>query len=202
MVSDVFSRAGFETVINHSGVELEFDGCDVIDTRMGDTAGSKESLKRLSEEVLSATEKANAHEPKRNVALLESFRSISRHLYGGDEWLADSKVAGRSPNYRIISGGEQMAVWDSSKGRFAFSKSVLPILLKYNTIPVVDLVEGHTWTGDLFTSNIESLTGSPRIGDEVLVLQGGFLRGSARAVASSWEWPAAPGALARARHRL
>ena len=41
-----------------------------------------------------------------------------------------------------------------------------------------------------------------RVGDEILVLQAGALRGSARAVAPSWEWPAAPGALARARHRL
>ena len=202
MVSDVVSRAGFDIVINHSGVELTIDGCDVIDTRMGDTAGSQESLKRLSEEVQSATKEANALEPKRGVALLESFRSISRHLYEDDTWLDDAKVSGRAPNYRITLDGDQIAVWDSSKGRFAFSKSVLPVLLENKMLPTVDLVEGHTWTGDLFTSNIAGFTGSPCIGDEILVLQAGALRGSARAVASSWEWPAAPGALARARHRL
>jgi archaeosine synthase len=202
MASDVISRTGFDTVINHSGVDLMIDGCDVIDTRMGDTAGSQESLKRLSEEVQSATKGANALEPKRGVALLESFRSISRHLYEGDAWLDGAKVSGRAPNYRITLEGDQIAVWDSSKGRFAFSKSVLPILLENNTLPLVNLVEGHTWTGDLFTSNVAGFTGSPRIGDEILVLQAGALRGSARAVAPSWEWPAAPGALARARHRL
>ncbi|DAC13477.1 MAG TPA: hypothetical protein D7H73_02785, partial [Candidatus Poseidoniales archaeon] len=202
MVSDVVSRSGFDTIINHSGVDLMIDGCNVIDTRMGDSAGSQESLKRLSEEVQSATKAANVLEPKRGVALLESFRSISKHLYEDDAWLDGAKVSGRAPNYRITLEGDQIAVWDSSKGRFAFSKSVLPILLENNTLPIVDLVEDHVWTGDLFTSNVASLTGSPRVGDEILVLQAGVLRGSARAVAPSWEWPAAPGALARARHRL
>ena len=136
------------------------EGCNVIDTRMGDTAGSQESLKRLSEEVQSATKGANALEPKRGVALLESFRSISRHLYEDDAWLNGAKVSGRAPNYRITLEGDQIAVWDSSKGRFAFSKSVLPVLLENNTLPVVDLVEGHTWTGDLFTSNVAGFTGS------------------------------------------
>ncbi|MBH32914.1 MAG: hypothetical protein CMB75_00735 [Euryarchaeota archaeon] len=202
MVTDVVSRSGFSTVINHSGVEIMIEGCIVIDTRLGDTAGSQESLKRLSEVVQSSTKEANALEPKRGIALLESFRSISKHLYEDDAWLEGAKVSGRAPNYRITLQGNQIAVWDSSKGRFAFSKSVLPTLLENKTLPVVNLVEGHTWTGDLFTSNVASFTGSPRVGDEMIVMQAGALRGSARAVAPSWEWPAAPGALARARHRL
>ena len=202
MVSDVVSRSSFDIIINHSGVDLLIEGFDVIDTRMDDSAGSQESLKRLSEEVQSAIKATKALEPKRGVALLESFRSISKHLYEDDDWLDGAKVSGRAPNYRITLEGDQIAVWDSSKGRFAFSKSILPTLLGNNTLPIVDLVEDHTWTGDLFTSNVVGFTGSPRVGDEMLVMQAGVLKGSARAVAPSWEWPAAPGALARARHRL
>ena len=127
MVTDVVSRSGFSTVINHSGVEIMIEGCDVIDTRLGDTAGSQESLKRLSEVVQSSTKEANALEPKRGIALLESFRSISKHLYEDDAWLEGAKVSGRAPNYRITLQGNQIAVWDSSKGRFAFSLSLIHI---------------------------------------------------------------------------
>ena len=202
MMSRINSRVGFEVVINHSGIEIELEDTVVIDTRKLDSAGSESALNRLSEAVRKNVESYGLKEPKRSTALLESFRSISRHLLGGDQWLLNAKITGKAPDYRIMIESEQIALWDSKRGRFAFSKAALEVLRHTNLIPKVELTEGFKWSGDLFSTNISSYSGSPRIGDDILVYQGGNLVGSARAVAPAWEWPTAPGALARARHRV
>ena len=202
MLSKINSRVGFEVVINHSGIEIELEGTVVIDTRGLDSAGSESALNRLSEAVCENVESYGLKEPKRSSALLASFRSISRHLLGGDQWLSNAKITGKAPDYRIMIESEQIALWDSKRGRFAFSKAALEVLKHTNLIPKVELNEGFKWSGDIFTTNISSYSGSPRIGDDILVYQGGILVGSARAVAPAWEWPTAPGALARARHRV
>ena len=202
MLSKINSRVGFEVVINHSGIEIELEGTVVIDTRGLDSAGSESALNRLSEAVRENVESYGLKEPKRSTALLASFRSISRHLLGGDQWLSNAKITGKAPDYRIMIESEQIALWDSKRGRFAFSKAALEVLKHTNLIPKVELNEGFKWSGDIFTTNISSYSGSPRIGDDILVYQGGILVGSARAVAPAWEWPTAPGALARARHRV
>ena len=202
MLSKINSRVGFEVVINHSGIEIELEGTVVIDTRGIDSAGSESALNRLSEAVRENVESYGLKEPKRSSALLASFRSISRHLLGGDQWLLNAKITGKAPDYRIMIESEQIALWDSKRGRFAFSKAALEVLKHTDLIPKVELNEGIKWSGDIFSTNISSYSGSPRIGDDILVYQGGVLVGSARAVAPAWEWPTAPGALARARHRV
>lgn len=202
MLSKINSRVGFEVVINHSGIEIELEGTVVIDTRGLDSAGSESALNRLSEAVRENVESYGVKEPKRSTALLASFRSISRHLLGGDQWLLNAKITGKAPDYRIMIESEQIALWDSKRGRFAFSKAALEVLKHTDLIPKVELNEGIKWSGDIFSTNISSYSGSPRIGDDILVYQGGILVGSARAVAPAWEWPTAPGALARARHRV
>tara|TARA_B100000900_G_scaffold415992_1_gene448382 strand:- start:19975 stop:21834 length:1860 start_codon:yes stop_codon:yes gene_type:complete len=202
MLSKINSRVGFEVVINHSGIEIELEDTVVINTRESDSAGSESALKRLSEAVRENVGSYGLKEPKRSVALLASFRSISRHLLGGDQWLSNAKITGKAPDYRIMIESDQIALWDSKRGRFAFSKAALEVLKHTNLLPKVELIEGFKWSGDLFSTNISSYSGSPRIGDDMLVYQGGILVGSARAVAPAWEWPTAPGALARARHRV
>ena len=67
---------------------------------------------------------------------------------------------------------------------------------------MANITPGIDWRGDLFSSNVISVNGSIRIGDEVLVYQNGELIGSARAEAAGWEWPNGPSRLARAQHRL
>jgi archaeosine synthase len=47
MVSNLVERVGYKDVINHSGLEIKVDGANVHDTRMGDSAGSVQSLSRL-----------------------------------------------------------------------------------------------------------------------------------------------------------
>ena len=74
--------------------------------------------------------------------------------------------------------------------------------LRSGKFPTVEISEGHKWKGDIFPTNIESIFGEIRMGDEVLVTQNNLLIGSARAVAPGWEWPFGPGRLAKARHRL
>ena len=202
MLSKINSRVGFEVVINHSGIEIELEDTVVINTRGSDSAGSESALNRLSEAVRENVDTYGLKEPKRSVALLASFRSISRHLLGGDQWLSNAKITGKAPDYRIMIESDQIALWDSKRGRFAFSKAALEVLKHTDLIPKVELNEGIKWSGDIFSTNISSYSGSPRIGDDILVYQGGILVGSARAVAPAWEWPTAPGALARARHRV
>jgi archaeosine synthase len=202
MLAEINSRAAFDVIINHTGIDIELSDTIVIDTRGSESAGSERALDLLSSAVRENVEMLNQREPKRSRALLESFRSISRHLLNGDNWLSGARVTGKAPDYRIMIGSDQIALWDSKRGRFAFSKKALGILDENNQLPKVLLSEGFKWSGDIFSTNISDFSGSPRVGDDVLVYQGGELVGSARAVAPSWEWPTSPGTLARARHRI
>ncbi len=202
MMSKIISRNDFEIIINHSGIKIEVNGVACIDTRLEDSAGSEEALARLKKEVKHALREKNLTEPKRGENILESFKSISRHLYGSDIWLEGARATGRAPDYRIMKDKNQIAIWNSKSGRFSFSKSSLEILDETNTVPRVYLNDGFKWSGDIFSTNISSFSGSPRAGDEMIVFQEGKLIGSARAIAPAWEWPKSPGALARARHRL
>ena len=202
MLAEINSRAAFDVIINHTGIDIELSDTIVIDTRGSESAGSERALDLLSSAVRENVEMLNQREPKRSRALLESFRSISRHLLNGDNWLSGARVTGKAPDYRIMIGSDQIALWDSKRGRFAFSKNALGILDENNQLPKVLLTEGFKWSGDIFSTNISDFSGSPRVGDDVLVYQGGELVGSARAVAPSWEWPTSPGTLARARHRI
>ena len=54
---------------------------------------------------------------------------------------------------------EQIALWDSKRGRFAFSKAALEVLKHTNLIPKVELNEGFKWSGDIFSTNISAIQG-------------------------------------------
>ena len=111
-------------------------------------------------------------------------------------------VSGRPPILTITRSGEQLARWNPRDGRFALSKKALPLLESNDAMPRAHLISNHKWVGDLFPTNVEHFQGEIRVGDEILVYQDEILVGSARAVASQWEWPLGPGRLARTRHRL
>ena len=122
MLAEINSRAAFDVIINHTGIDIEVSDSIVIDTRGSESAGSERALDSLSSAVRENVEMLNQQEPKRSRALLESFRSISRHLLNGDNWLSGARVTGKAPDYRIMIGSDQIALWDSKRGRFAFSK--------------------------------------------------------------------------------
>ena len=202
MTTNFVSRVGYSRVINHSGVDIEFDGVESVDTRQGDSAGSTEALSRLQEEVERASAELSLENPRRPSHRMAQMRALSRFQHGTDAWLKGSKVQGRPPIFTFTKDGEQTAQWNPRSGRFAFSKASLPLLDACDALPRVNLKPGLEWRGDLFSTNVESAEPGIRAGDEILVMQEDQLVGSARAEAAGWEWPDGPGRLARSKHRL
>tara|TARA_B100001094_G_scaffold46859_1_gene42072 strand:- start:21453 stop:22865 length:1413 start_codon:yes stop_codon:yes gene_type:complete len=201
MLSKICERSNYSEIINHSGMDFSIDRIVCHNTRRG-TAGSKESLKELQSRVLDSIDKMNLGDKSEKQHRMEVMKSRSRFMHGTDSWLEGSTVSGRLPILSISKDGEQLAKWNPRDGRFAFSKKSLPLLHDSGCFPSVSILENHDWKGDIFPTNLESVSGQIRSGEEILVTQGGVLIGSARAVAPGWEWPSGPGRLARARHRL
>ncbi len=205
-IKDVFfnlvNRINYSRVINHSGVD--FGKCDfeIVDTRKNYSAGSQEALSMLNDAINQAVMDFELPKLKENIHRLEKLKSLSRFQHGSDLWLNDSIVEGRPPIFTIKKNGVQLAQWNPRSARFAFSKSCLRILDEFDILPQVFLNDDHSWKGDLFSTNVKSVSGDIRRGDEVLVFQNNALIGSARAEAPGWEWPYGPGRLARAQHRL
>ena len=201
MLSKICERANYREIINHSGMDISIDGIECYNTRRG-TAGSKESLKELKGCILDSIDRMNLGDKSEKQHRMEVMKSRSRFMHGTDSWLEGSTVSGRLPILSISKDGEQLAKWNPRDGRFAFSKKSLHLLHDSGCFPTVSILENHDWKGDIFPTNLESVSGEIRSGEEILVTQGGVLIGSARAVAPGWEWPSGPGRLARARHRL
>tara|TARA_Y100000768_G_scaffold388194_1_gene382712 strand:- start:1410 stop:3188 length:1779 start_codon:yes stop_codon:yes gene_type:complete len=201
MISEVCERIGYKEIINHSGMDISIEGTVCHNTRRG-TAGSKESLNELKKSVLKSIESMNLTDKSEKQHRIEVMKSRSRFLHGTDSWLKGSTVSGRLPILSISKDGEQLARWNPRDGRFAFSKKSLPLLYDSGYFPSVNILEDHDWKGDIFPTNLESVSGEIRMGEEILVTQDGALIGSARAIAPGWEWPSGPGRLAKARHRL
>jgi len=201
MVNRLVDRVGYSIVLNHSGIDIDIDGPTIVDTRMGHNAGSKEALGLLESAIESANESSKINIDSVNHRL-ESLKSTSRFIHTSDQWLSDSQVSGRPPILTITRKGTQLAKWNPKIGRFSFSKSVLNSLDETNALCRVELFDDIDWIGDIFPTFVQSYDPNIRNGDELLVFQGGELRGSARACAPGWEWPHGPGRLAKARHRF
>ncbi|MEC7720719.1 MAG: DUF5591 domain-containing protein [Candidatus Thermoplasmatota archaeon] len=202
MLDRLCSRVEYSRIINHSGVELNIEGIEVIDTRQGDSAGSPDALNRLTEAIEQSELDFDLKNLKKSQNTLSQLRALSRFQHGTDAWLEGAIVRGRPPIFTIMRGREQIAMWNPRLGRFAFSKACLPILLNANALPRAELDPESDWRGDLFSSNVISADSTIRIGDEVLVMQSGELVGSARSEAAGWEWPNGAGRLAKSQHRL
>ena len=201
MINRLVERVGYRVVINHSDLEVSPPGAEVIDTRLGDTAGSKHSLARLEEAIDSTFSDIKVQSSRPNTRI-NVMRSISRFQFGTDKWLNGCEVRGRPPILTITKDEIQLAKWDPRGGRFSFSKRSLPILHELGILKSVDINQEVSLIGDIFPSYLISHDKYISSGDELLITQGGTLIGSARAVAPGWEWPHGPGRLAKTRHRL
>ena len=200
MIQRLVERVGYSCIVNHSGIATGLEGINEIDTRKGESAGSKNSLARLKDAIFSSFEIDSGEldfSPRE-----EKLKSISRFQLGSDEWLFGCQIRGRPPIFTISRDGEQMAKWDPRRGRFLFSKSSLEDLWNLGIIREVEIMPGIEWTGDIFPSMIKNYDPSILMSDELAVIQEGKLLGSARAVAPGWEWPSGPGKLAKSRHRF
>ena len=128
MVTQYAERNGFELILNHSGIEIEIENIQVIDTRQAESAGSQESLDRLQQAIENASKEFGLLNPKESQHRLEKLKSASRFQHGTDTWLDGVKVSGRPPIFRIAKDGVQIALWNPRSGRFSFSKASLPLL--------------------------------------------------------------------------
>ncbi len=201
MLSRLVERAGYSVVVNHSGIEIMLGDTPVIDTRAGESAGSRESLERLHHTISSSFGEGDSGETDFSIRE-EKMKSISRFQFGSDEWLDGCQIRGRPPIYTISKDGVQMAKWDPRRGRFLLSKSSLESMRRLKLLKTVEIQPEIDWIGDIFPSMVLQNDGSILAGDEILVIQAGKLLGSARALAPGWEWPLGPGKLAKSRHRI
>ena len=201
MIGRLVERVGYSTIVNHSGIELLLGDRVVIDTRMGASAGSGESLERLQEAISSSFSEDDGGGTDFSVRE-EKMKSISRFQFGSDEWLEDCQIRGRPPIFTITKDDVQLAKWDPRRGRFLLSKASLETMRRLSLLKSVEIHSGADWVGDIFPSMIAHYDSSILVGDEILVIQEGELIGSARALAPGWEWPLGPGKLAKSRHRL
>jgi len=201
MLSRLVERIGYSVIVNHSGIEFSIDGRKVIDTRLGDSAGSKEALERLQKAVISSSVEGLEAAPSFSIRE-EKMKSISRFQFGSDKWLDGCQIRGRPPIFTITKDGTQLAKWDPRRGRFLLSKASLAIMKKLNLLKTVEINPDIDWVGDIFPNMVIRHDSSILVGDEILIFQNSELVGSARSVAPGWEWPLGPGRLAKSRHRL
>jgi archaeosine synthase len=201
MLSRLVERVGYSNIVNHSGIELKLGGIEVIDTRRGERAGSRESLERLQQAISLSFGEGDDGETDFSVRE-EKMKSISRFQFGSDEWLDGCQIRGRPPIFTITKDGVQMAKWDPRRGRFLLSKSSLETMRRLNLLKIVEIIPEVDWVGDIFPGMIDHHDRSILVGDEILIIQEGKLLGSARSLAPGWEWPLGPGKLAKSRHRL
>ena len=115
LVSDLTTRLGFQSVIDHCdlGLDGRLPNGVLIETRQGQSAGSREALQRLREAVGAACRQDPLPRLRGPGPRLEAFRSISRRLLGSDVWMDGVETAGRPPR-RFMHHGTQLAMWDPS----------------------------------------------------------------------------------------
>ena len=197
MVDALIQRHNYSYIVNHSGLLLEVEGIEVIETRQGESSGSRGALQRLSDAVLHCKQTIELRRRKGESINLDRFRSISRYLYGNDAWLNDCRIRGKPPRWRIEKDGKQIALWLFDRAGFSFSKEAIPLLSELNILPTVRLRSDIKWKGDLHLGIIDSFDQNIRRGQDLLVQQDGEAVGSARALAPGWEWAGTPGRLAK-----
>ena len=197
MVESLLARHQYRCIINHSGIELNIDGIEMIDTRQGESSGARSSLQRLTDAVDHAKQTRELRRRKGEVVNMDRFRSISRYLYNNDAWLKDCRIRGKPPRWKIEKDGKQIALWFYDRAGFSFSKDAILPLYENKILPIVHLKSEIKWKGDLHLGIIESYDHSIRRGQDVMVVQNGQPVGLARSIAPGWEWAGTPGRLAK-----
>lgn len=205
MLSSLIEKHDYQCIVDHSGLTLPeacYQGLPRVETRQGESAGSRSALERLGDAVREAVRTHGARRRSRDALHMDEWKSASRRLLGGDGWLDGAEVRGRPPRFRIMNGADQIGQWSPDRGGFALSKASVLLLAEGASLPQVHLVAGVAWKGDLHVGIVERLDGDVRVGSDLLVLQDGNPVGLARALAPGWEWAGTPGRLAKAHQRL
>ena len=183
MVSWLVSTQGYDLVISHLGDEREPVNSilkEFVDTSMG-IPGSRESLRRLEDELRSYNAKGEARG-----RLLDDMRSLCRFQFGpaGEELCDGSRVAGRWPNLKIIRNGVQVAMLTGERGMLSLTLEGGKIMAPSGAYCVE--IEDFRPRGNLFAVGVEKASREIRIGDDVVVAH----TGGARAVGVAKMTPA------------
>ncbi len=202
MTQSLVQRHNYRCVINHSGVEIDLDGIEVIDTRQGESSGARTSLQRLKEAVNHSKQEYELRRRKGESVNMDRFKSISRYLYGSDGWLDGCRIRGKPPRWRIERDGKQVALWLFDRAGFAFSKEAISSLFEHEILPCIHLKSSIKWKGDLHLGIIDSYDENIRRGQDLLVLQDEKPIGLARSLAPGWEWAGTPGRLAKMHQKI
>ena len=205
MLSALIERHDYQCIVDHSGITLPepcYGGLPRIDTRQGESAGSRTALERLGEAVREAVRTHGARRRSRDAMHLDEWRSASRRLLGDDAWLDEAEVRGRPPRFRIMCGSDQIGQWSPDRGGFSLSKAAVLRLEAGAALPRVHLTPDVVWKGDIHVGIVQDVVGDVRVGSDLLVLQNERAIGLARALAPGWEWAGTPGRLAKAHQRL
>ena len=197
MVESLIERHDYRCIINHSGIDLNIDTIEVIDTRQGESSGSRNALQRLTDAAGHAKQTHELRRRKGEVVNMDRFRSISRYLYNNDAWLENCRIRGKPPRWKIEKEGEQIALWFYDRAGFSFSKNAISPLYEHKILPVVHLKPDIKWKGDLHLGIIESYDNNIRRGQDLMVVQNDQPVGLARSIAPGWEWAGTPGRLAK-----
>jgi archaeosine synthase len=201
MLTSLVERTGYKRVINHTGMDLSFLSVDVVDTRQGAGATHYDALERLREAVKSAVSDFELRNQKNSYRLKEHYKSIARKNTLNDRWCDDLVVKGKLPRWRLELNGVQVAVWSIDRNGFSFSRAAISLLNEAKALKSIELHDGITWKGDVFSTLVKKADSSIRQGDDLLVMQSGECIGLARAVAPGWEWNGTPGTLAKSHQR-
>ena len=196
MVETLVQRVGYKTIINHTGIDFDFE---TIDTR---PEGVGASSKAACDVLRQAVESVDGEHMREKAFLKHAFASLSRWQFGTDAWMDDLRVGGKPPRWMLMKDKQQMAQWHPDAGRFSFTKSILSTLRETGTLREVEIGGDLPWKGDIFPTMVVSAPDDLRIGEEILIVRDDELLGSARCKAAGWEWKSGAGRLAKSQHRL
>ena len=201
MLISFVAKGGYQRIINHTGMELDFLDVEVVNTRLGDGATQFDALQRLTSAVQDAVKNFDLKNQKNSFRLLEHYKSIARKTTGTDGWLEGCKVKGKLPRWKLEKDGTQLAVWSIDRNGFSLARAAIDVLHSNGALREVHLHPEVVWKGDVFAQHVASYDPKICSGDDLRVLQNGDCIGLARALAPGWEWSGTPGMLAKAHQR-
>jgi archaeosine synthase len=176
MVSWLVESQGYDMVVSHLGDEREPVNSvlkDFVDTSEGHP-GSAESLERLSKTLAeSVLEPESGTRISRN---LEDMRSLCRFQFGeaGNALCEGSKIAGKWPYLKILSGREQLGMLTGERGMVSLTTLGAKRIADAGAYSVE--IEDFVPKGNLFAVGIERASPEIRIGDDVAVVHSGDVR--------------------------
>jgi len=180
------ARFGFDTVINHLGVESEFvsEVVDAVPTAEGSST-SKESLDRLREALVQAC--AEVEKAPRAQDRVEMLRSAARYQFGkeGGALLDGASVVGKYPYLKIMSGNTQLGMLTPDRGMLSLTMEGAE-RLRGRGLGWVEMGD-FDLSGSLFAVGVKDADPGLRPGDEAVLLRNGEVEGVGVAVMSGTE---------------